>query len=213
MTCDEARLAAHAAGDLPPDEAERLDKHLLTCDRCWESIRKAERGRLLVHTLRTHAPAGTAERVKRALQHGGPRARSERRRPLLAAAGLALACAAALLVGVNHAESRRDPTIIAALVRLASAPHPDQPAELPALDQLVVTRQQLGDQVIILAASRRPFPMPVGARPAQAGAADPWVAHRGRFTLLCFSGAHPSLLVGAVPETDLLRLARTFGLS
>jgi anti-sigma factor RsiW len=213
MTCDDARLAAFAAGDLPPDEADWVDAHLLTCDRCWESVRQAERGRLLIQTLQTHAPTGTAERVKRALEHAGPRARPERRRPLLAAAALAVACAVALLVGVNRADSRRDPTVIAALVRLASAPHPDEPAKLPSLDQVVVTRQQLGDQVIILASSRRPFPMPVGARPAQAGEPDPWVARRGRFTLLCFSGAHPSLLVGAVGETELLGLARTLGLS
>ena len=213
MSCDDATLGGFVSGELTPTEAERLDAHLLSCDECWRAVHQDELGRRLARSLTEPAPAALAERVDAAVRDAARSAGRARRAPVVSAV-LAIACAAVVVATLSRGRAQPDPPSIATVVRLARA---SQPAEALVRQRtpagLAVTSERVDDRVVIMATERQPFPMPAGARPALPGTADPWVAQRGTVTLLCFNGAHPALLAGAVPAAALLALARTLNLS
>jgi anti-sigma factor RsiW len=211
MAHDDATLAAFVAGDLSAEETKRVDAHVLGCDECWEAIHQNLQGARLAQSLRVRAPTGLAERVEAAVSEASPPSREFRLRWI--AAALAVACVAVLVVAVGHRGNRPDPPAIAAIVRLAGAAQGDETSANQVLSgDVAISRERVSGRIVVLATGPRPFPMPVGAHPASAGAADPWIARRGQLTLLCFNGIHPALLVGPVPSSDLLAAARGLGL-
>lgn len=224
MKCDELTIAAFIAGELTAQDAERFDTHLLGCDPCWEAIQQARRGRALAVGLNAPAPPALAERVRAAIsEQPEPARRSTRRGVLVAGAGaIAAAIFAASLILTSHGGHRGDPAVIAALVSVAEsrgpaapvAPSPPgaRPYRQRVLSQVAVSRRLIDGQVVIVARSREPFPMPAGAHPAFAGTTQPWVVSRGSLTLVCFNGIHPTLLVGPVPVAGLVALAQAIGL-
>ncbi len=72
MTCQEldARVDEWLEGTLPPDEVERLEAHLATCERCHEATRKLRH--LLAHAAALARLRAEMDRTLKA--QGDPRA-------------------------------------------------------------------------------------------------------------------------------------------
>lgn len=82
MRCDERRVVAFLAGDLPSDEARDFDLHLLGCERCWASVQEDRAGRAALARIRQPAPEGLGDRVAMAVHLAAaeaPQAGSARR--------------------------------------------------------------------------------------------------------------------------------------
>lgn len=213
-------LATLLDGGTDDRERAELERHLLACDACWEAVRDDRRGRLAAEDLRETAPAALRDRVVLVTEACGPsrgRSRRPRRRiaPVAMCAGAALAAVGALSLGQqggSQARSGEKPTIVSVVTRLASSPtaHP-VPALLNETKQQasMSTTRSYGSSVVV-ARSPTPFAMPAGAVP-MTSATSPWVARRGRVTLVCFNVPHPILVASVIPPDRLIPLARQLG--
>jgi anti-sigma factor RsiW len=56
-------LGAYLTGELPPAERDALETHLLTCDRCWNEIDLARRGRALIQQTDEPVPPHLRENI------------------------------------------------------------------------------------------------------------------------------------------------------
>jgi len=156
MDSHDRLLAAFLAGDLDPADAQRLDEHLLQCERCWRAVREDRIGRQAAQELRQPTPPGLADRVAFAVEMAaaapaapqrqarpparapgrGPRGRRLRWR--LAGAGAAAVGLVVTLLVVMHPGGRQAdgvPAAVAAVARYAQVIPPagsDQHSESAA---------------------------------------------------------------------------------
>ena len=64
MTHDPERLAAEYLADMGQRPRRRFERHLLACERCWDEVMLARRGRELAETLAEPAPVGIREQSR-----------------------------------------------------------------------------------------------------------------------------------------------------
>ena len=226
----ERDAARFLGGALSPAEREAFSEHLLGCADCWREVDEARRGRLLVESTRTAAPAALRDRVRGLVESETLEGSPERsgaffpRRWLLAAG----AVAAALIVAVPAAVTLRPgfpPPLRQAVAdfsaqQLPGSQLPQQRA--PDLSQLNLQpvgagggtygglevdgyayRDPAGRRVAVYL-SDEAFPEAPNAR-RLSGEDGAWVAQRGDVVVLCARVPHALLVVGQ--DEQLVRSA------
>jgi hypothetical protein len=212
---DDATIGAYLAGELPPAQRDALERHLLTCDRCWTEVDAGRRGRALVEQAREPAPDRLRARVHAAVAAQRPRRRPRTR--VLVAAALTLITAVAVAVAVRTANPASQPPQITLAVagyqadRLPGSGIPAQAAPNLSALQLVETgagtghlagqpvtgyayRDQTGRR-ILLYLSDQPFPMPERADHPTGPDGAATVRHRG-VSVLCSRQPYQALVLG-----------------
>jgi anti-sigma factor RsiW len=217
MAHNEAAVVAYLTGELDAATTERLERHLVDCDRCWAAVAQDLTGRAAAESLRELAPPILRDRIRFAVQgEGGPVGRKARRRSRRAAVALLLilvAGAGAVPLGLGAAGNRThpsDPASVAAVVRLAGAGAGLEaaPGVRLTVDGQGISVTRLDDRgvPVLVARSDRPFPMAVAAT-AMFRDDSPWVASRGQLNLVCVNGPHPVLVAAHAPADQLINLA------
>jgi anti-sigma factor RsiW len=215
MTHDEAALVAYLWGELDPAAVERVERHLVDCDRCWAAVQADSRGRAAAESLRELAPPVLRDRLRFAMdaEKGPTRRRTSRRFGRAAVALVVILTAGALIAGVSRVGRHRppaDPPSVAAVVRLAGVGASLEAAltsRVIAGGQVIsVTAFDDGGTPVLVARSDQPFPMAVGASPMLRDD-SPWVANRGQLTLVCVNRPHPVLLAARLPADQLIGMA------
>jgi hypothetical protein len=241
MTCSEDALAAFLAGELTEDEERELDRHLITCEACWDVVQRDRYARQALAYLQEPAPAYLEERVRLAVHDAAPapvplprrvgglrhnragRQVADRRpRPFLAAA----AAAAAVVVGLVGwaawpGPTRQEPAQLAAVVAMMDRGGPGV-GQLRAGERMEVAHQSMTvkayrvhGQDLLVATSGHPFPVPAGSRPLP-GRSRTWTATSGRLSM--YGVNHPSgtpsmFVVAAMPVGRLPAVAAALHLS
>jgi anti-sigma factor RsiW len=238
VSCDEERLVAFLNGQLSDEDEHAFDEHLLTCDACWRAVREDRDGRRALDRLRQAAPPGLADRVRSSIRlaeapghrdaRPAGRDRGARRRGLPAVPGrprrLAVAAAAALaLLGgtlgwVLEHGTGSDPPQIARVVAMMSPGVADQPA-LRAGEQfdfagqsLTVRSYRVEGDIVLVATSATPFPVPSRSHMLAGSSPAAWMAAEGAFAMYGVnrpaSGGRASMfLVAAMPMAQLPQVA------
>lgn len=213
---DDTTVGGYLAGELPPEQRDAFEQHLLTCDRCWAEIDAGRRGRALAEQAREPTPRQLRDQVLAALAAQQPSRRRPRARILVAAAVAVVAVLTVAVVAIGTIGADAQPAQIAAAVagyrddRLPGSGIPERAGpDLTAL-RLVETgagagrlagqpvtgyayRDGAGRRLLIYL-SDRPFPMPDpvdGADPTGAALAT----HRG-VVVLCSRAPHTALVLG-----------------
>jgi hypothetical protein len=234
MTCAaEHQAALFLGGALSADARVDFGHHLLSCPDCWREVDEARRGRALVESARTAAPAALRDRVRglveaecATLQASAVRPPAARRWRVPVATAVAAACAVVAMVtvggGSGEPPSLRQAVADFAEERLPGDELPEQGA--PDLTQLRLRpvgagggayagldvdgfayRDDVGRRVVVYL-SDEPFPEAPGAEHL-AAADGPWIVHRGDVTVLCARFPHALLVVGR--DEQLVRDAAT----
>jgi hypothetical protein len=215
----ERNAAAYVTGTMTPEERERFEEHLLTCETCWREVSLDRQGRTLAESAREAAPAELREGVRAAVlaaasdRTASPTIVSHRR--LDRFRGLvAVAAVFALLVAGAFARSASPPsTVDAAMTAYTQsqieAHHEPMPA--PDLDTLGMARtgathMELGATDVEAFAYRtdtgarmtvfladQPFPMPPGATPTL----DGWDMSHDDMHLMTGDGSKPFLAISS----------------
>jgi anti-sigma factor RsiW len=213
------RAAAYVTGTMTPEERERFEAHLLTCETCWREVRLDRDGRRLAESVREAAPADLRESVRAAvLAAASDRVVSlptpTRRRPDRLRGLAAVAAVLALVVAGALARSASSPsTIDAAMTAFAqsqveahheSMPAPDLGAlgmartgatdmQLGAIDvEAFAYRTDAGSRMTVFLADA-PFPMPPGATPTL----DGWDMSHDDMHLMTGDGSKPFLAISS----------------
>ncbi len=215
MVHEDPRLAAYLDADLDPAEVEAVEAHLLDCDRCWQAVREARRGRALAEAMRELAPASLRDRVRMSVGAAPPPpVRSPRRRGRSAATVVAVVALVGGLVwasGGRGAPDQASVASVAAVVRAAGGRTPPS-AVLADGQEIALSRDSLDGQPVMVARSAAPFDMPPGGRHL-GGPDTPWVARRASMTVVCLSGPDNILVVADLPAGRLLAWAAARGTS
>jgi hypothetical protein len=220
---DASRLLS---GDMSVSERAAFREHLLSCVECWTEVEQARRGRALVESMRTAAPAALRDRVRglveaETLDAGRSATGTHARRrwlvpvglPVAAAAVAAVAVAGILLLGGGTTEppSLRQAVADFSAQQLPGSQLPDQRApDLSSLDLQPVGAgggSYAGLEVDGYAyrdpAGRRVVlylsdePFPEAPGARQlAGQDGPWIVQRGDVFVLCARLPHALLVVG-----------------
>jgi Putative zinc-finger len=228
---DEATIGAYLAGELPANETEAFEAHLLSCDRCWAEIHAGRRGRAIAQQAREPTPEQLRDRVlATVIAQQRPQGR---RRPatrilvtacIVLVAVVATAIVAIRAVGLDTGQ----PVQIAAAVtdyldqRLPGSGIPAQAGpDLSALHMVETgagTGQLAGQPVtgyvyrddtgrrLLIYLSDQPFPMPAQTDPVTDPASATITTHRG-VAVLCSRAPHTVLILGA--DQQLVRQAAT----
>lgn len=222
MSCPEDRVVAFLAGELTEAQGREFDLHLLGCESCWTAVQEDRQGRAALVRLREPTPAGLADRVAMTVnlagtaERGGQRGQRKPGRRF----GLALASAAAMVgliagtwLGLARPSSSEPPQLAMVLAdaRSMTASRPPGPgASLVAEHQHIGVRYyRVEDQPVLVATSRRDFPMPKHMHMAGSTSSD-WMATQGKLGIYCVNArpGHQSLLVvAAMPVEALPRVA------
>jgi len=187
--------AAYVTGTMTPDERDRFEAHLLTCETCWREVGLDREGRTLAESAREAAPAELRESVRAAvLAAASDRAVStstpiRRRRDRLRGLAAVAAVFALLIAGIVAHSASAPSTIDAAMTAYArsqiEAHHEPMPApdlgdlgmartgathmQLGAMDvEAFAYRTDAGSRMTLFVADQ-PFPMPSGATPTLGG--------------------------------------------
>lgn len=228
MTHDpEMAAATYLAHEIPPDELERFEMHLLECEACWREVQTARPGAAAAENARELAPSHLRDRIRRTAgdEPPTPGVRKPRWKMIGAAAAavVVLAVGAGAVVAVRQAG---DPSVIAAAVsgfdarRLPGAGTAQLPApDLSALRLVEVGagsgklagmtvdayayRDDAGRELMLYIGSET-FPMPRTAQPLD-GERGPWIATVNGVAVLCARHPHELLIVGA--DDALVRAA------
>lgn len=221
MGCSESRLAAFLAGELPPEEAEAVDVHLLTCEECWHAVREDRAGRAALELLVTPPPPGLAERVRLAVElEAAPSPASRRRRKSAMRRRLAALILAALVLvagtvsGIVVHGGDGDPAPVAALTaRAAAAPAPTGTAAgrgtWMALggERVLLRKFSVEGIPTLVAMATHPFPMPAASAVVAGSSRRAWMASRaGGIGLYCVNapaGQHSMLVAARMPAVQL----------
>lgn len=211
--------AAYVTGTMTPDERERFEAHLLTCETCWGEVRLDREGRALAESARETAPAELRESVRAAVLAAAPdRAASppiplRRRRDRLRVLAAVAAVFALLVAGIVAHSAFPPTTIDAAMTAYAQsqveAHHEPMPApDLGALGmaRIGATHMQIGAMDVEAFAYRtdagsrmtlfvadQPFPMPSGATPTLNG----WDMSHDEMHLMTGDGSNPFLAISS----------------
>jgi hypothetical protein len=237
MNHDPEQLAAAYLTTMRPRGRRRFEAHLLTCERCWQEVCLARRGRQLAETARELAPPQLREDIRAAVAAAAElppvSARSPRR--IVAVAVLAvvvLAGTAVLVPPWLHTRPAPDagapPAVITAAVasyragRLPGTTVPARPAPmLTPLDLELVgaARGQLGGVTVTMFAYSTPAgarliivrstrPFPEASQARELGGTEgAWTVRSSGVTIICARGAHAMLLLGS--DATLVRRAST----
>lgn len=237
MSCDEQRLVAFLNGQLSEADEHVFDEHLLTCEACWQAVRADRAARRALDRLRLPAPPGLADRVTSSIRLAGTpsdletrqtaanhlhrrvlRAMHGRPRPFVAAAAAALALLGGALGWVLQDRPASDPPQIARVAAMMAPGIADEPA-LQAGERFDVAGQTLtvrsyrveGD-IILVATSARPFPMPASSHMLSGSSPTAWMAAEG--PLAMYGVNQPAgrrgtsmFLVAAMPIAQLPQVA------
>ena len=208
MVHEDPRLADYLGSELNPADVEAVEAHLLDCDRCWQAVHEARRGRALAEAMRELAPASLRDRVRMTVEGAPPTLRAHRRRRRLGGRAATVVAALALLAGMFWASAGRggsDPASVAAVVRAAGSR--TAPSAVVADGQeIALSRDSLDDHPVTVARSAAPFDMPPGGRHL-GGPDTPWVARRASMTVVCLSGPDNVLIVADLPAERLIAWA------
>jgi anti-sigma factor RsiW len=238
VSCDEGRLVAFLNGQLSDEDEHAVDEHLLTCDACWRAVRDDRDGRRALDRLRQAAPTGLGERVAssirlaerpgdrdrqaadrdRRLGRRSLRAMSGRPRRLVAAAAAALALLGGTLAWMLHHPARTDPPQIARVVAMMSPEVANQPALRTgerfdfAGQALAVRSYQVEGDIVLVATSATPFPMPSSSHMLAGSSPAAWMAAEGPFAMYGLNRPAGSVrasmfLVAAMPMAQLPQVA------
>lgn len=213
---DDATIGGYLAGELPADEWDAFEEHLLTCDPCWNDVHAGRRGRILAGQAHEPVPDRLQERIHATIAEQRPVNRRPRLRPV-AAGALILATIAAAVVAARSAEPGGQPPQIALAVagyradRLPGTTIPAQTGpDLTALDLLEtgagtghlagqpVTGYAYRDRIgrrILLYLSEQPFPMPAHADHPTSPDGATIATHRG-VAVLCARHPYTTLILG-----------------
>ncbi|MEW2382613.1 zf-HC2 domain-containing protein [Micromonospora sp. NPDC047707] len=213
---DDATIGAYLAGELPADQRDAFEEHLLTCDRCWAEVDAGRRGRTLAMQAYEPAPARLLLRAHAAVT-AEPPARHRTRAWVLVAAVLTLVATLSVAAAVLVAVPDGQPAPIAAAVagyhdeQLPGSGIPLQAApDLSAL-RLAGTaagtgrlaghpvtgyayRDDTGRRLLIYL-SDEPFPMPARADHPNGPSGSGITHHRG-VVVLCSRSPHTVLVLG-----------------
>lgn len=215
----ERDAAAYVTGTMTPDERERFEAHLLTCETCWREVRLDREGRMLAESARETAPAELRESVRAAVLAAAPdravsppttlRRRHDRLRGLAAVAALLALVVAGTVAHRVSSPSTIDAAMTAYTQSQIEAHHEPMPApDLGTLgmDRTGATHMQLGAMDVEAFAYRtdagarmtlfvadEPFPMPPGATPTPVG----WDMSHDEMHLMTGDGSKPFLAISS----------------
>lgn len=219
----ERDAARFLGGAMSVEDRAAFSAHLLGCADCWAEVDEARRGRSLVESVRTAAPAALREHVRGLVEaeqldarREAPVVRRLRRRWLLPVGvpvGVAAALALILTLGGGTTEP---PPLRQAVADFSAQQLPgSQLPELRAPDLSKLDLQPVGagggsyaglevdgyayrdpaGRRVVLYLSDEPFPEAPGAQ-RLAGADGAWVVQRGDVVVLCARVPHALLVVG-----------------
>ena len=235
MSCDEGRLVAFLNGQLSDTEEHAFDEHLLICDECWQAVRDDRDGRRALDQLRQPAPDGLADRIAASIRLAGtpderearPGGRgplhrlhtvSGRPRRLVGATVVVMALVGGTLGWMLEHQAGSDPPQIARVVAMMSPSVAAQPA-LQAGERfdfagqaLTVRSYRVEGDIVLVATSATPFPMPSGSHMPTSSSPSAWMASEGRFAMYGMNQPagtdHESMfLVAAMPMAQLPQIA------
>ncbi|MEX2289158.1 MAG: hypothetical protein WD794_02375 [Mycobacteriales bacterium] len=220
---DPERDAARFLGAaMSVQERAEFSAHLLSCADCWSEVREARRGRTLVESTRTAAPASLRDHVRGLVESESldtsdmPSSPWSQRRWLAPLAVPVAAVAAVALIlslggGTSEPPSLRQAVADFSAKQLPGVQLPQQAA--PDLSQLDLQpvgagggryagldvdgyayRDPAGRRVVLYL-SDQPFPEAPGAQ-RLAGEDGPWIVQRGDVIVLCARLPHALLVVG-----------------
>ncbi len=235
MTCDERRVVAFVSGQLSEVDEQAFDDHLLTCGACWQAVHEDRLGRLAVERLRVSASPGLTDRVALAIRltkeppeqrgrradrrHIGrrhAREASHKTRRLAAAAVLAVAAFGAVLGWKLQDRPGVDPPQIARVAAMMSPGVADDAAlrggkQFDVGGQFLTVRSyKVGGEVVLVATSSRPFPIPASVHLLAGSSPEAWMATRGKLAMYGVnqpSGRASMFLVAAMPMAKLPQVA------
>ena len=222
----EQRAAAYLGAAMRPAARRRYEAHLLACERCWQEVSLAHRGRSLAEAAAEPAPAGIREDIRAAVaaRASSRPGRSLPRRGTVAVIACAGALAACLIALRPWRETPRDAASPAGALATALAsyrqdqlPGTSVPAQAaPDLSRLslhlagaaagrvggvavtvFVYRDAAGGRVTLYR-STRPFTEAAEAHELH-GREGAWTAQAGGVAILCGRGAHSLLILGPDP--------------
>ncbi len=126
----------------------------------------------------------------------------------MAAAGAVVAVIAAVIVGTRGSGEKPRASIVASVARLAAQPtsEPGVAAVAQPGQSASITMAREAGVAVVVARSQTAFSAPDQAVP-MTSADGPWLARRGRITLVCFDLPHPLLVAGPLPADQLVQLA------
>ncbi|MGI8685821.1 MAG: anti-sigma factor family protein [Acidimicrobiales bacterium] len=205
---EDRRLAAYLGSELGPADVEAVEAHLLHCDRCWQAVHEARRGRALAESMRELAPASLRDRVRMSVEAAPPALRTHRRRRRRARSAATVVAALALVGGMVWAGAGRggsDPESVTAVVQAAAERTPPS-AVVADGHEIALARDFLDGHPVTVARSAAPFDMPPGGRHLS-GPDTPWVARRASMTVVCLSGPDNVLVVADLPAERLIAWA------
>lgn len=218
MDCSESSLVEFLAGELPAEDVERVDAHLLTCEACWRAVQEDRAGRDALEFLRTPAPPGLADRLRLALEVESDVGEAKSRRGVrvrnrLVALALAVVVLAAGAGGaLASLLGSSDPAPVATLATMAGEPSsapstPGQGEWMRLGSQRVFLRAYRVDGVATyVATSTQPFSMPAASHVVVGSSARAWMATRGLVGLYCINapaGRRSLLIAAPMPAVEL----------
>ena len=213
--------AAYVTGTMAPEERDRFEAHLLTCETCWREVRLDREGRALAESARETAPAALRESVRAvvvaaASQPTGSAFAQRDRRGLLRGLAAVAAVFALVVAGTLARTAVQASVIDAAMVAYEQAQVEAHHEALPAPDlqplgvaPIGATHMQLGDMNVEAFAYRsvggsrltlfmadESFPIPPGATIATEG----WHLSHGDMRLMTGDGSKPFLAITSDPQ-------------
>ncbi|MFN2615043.1 MAG: hypothetical protein ABR552_09560 [Actinomycetota bacterium] len=207
----ERDAALYIGGAMRAPEAAAFEQHLMSCERCWEEVASARRGRASAESLRELAPQSLREDVRAAIAARADAAREHsvlssglRAIPVLACAISVVLVAAAVLVSRAPGQPAEVAAAIAGFRARALPASALPPGRAPDLSRigLALTGSASGDlgdlrvrafayddaarRPLVVYLADHPFPLPAGAwRPE--GSASEWRARYDEVEMLCVS--------------------------
>jgi anti-sigma factor RsiW len=220
-------------GDLSREDAQAFDEHLLECEQCWAAIQEDRAGRAALMSLKSPAPQGLADRVALAIEvadmpqpdstnpfeHRKDQIRNlmmtkDRRRDAVLVAVVAIIVVVGGVLGFARVNSpaSRDPAQVAAVVTMAEATSSSTASAIPTV-HLVLAGQAVNvrsvryhGQMVTVATSSRPFPMPPLSHVLAGSSHDAWMATHGVLAEYCVNssdGKSSMLVVAKMPAAEL----------
>ncbi len=211
MSCDEGRLVAFLNGRLSEEDEHAFDEHLLTCEACWQAVRADREGRQALDELRVPAPPGLGDRVTSSIRLAGIppdfetrragrhrlhrlhrrrlRAAHGRPRRVVAAAMVVVLLGGGVLGWVLQDRPASDPPQIARVVAMMAPAVADEPAlqageRFDFAGQAVTVRSyRVEGDIVLVATSARPFPMPATSHVLSGSSPAAWMAAEGRLAM------------------------------
>lgn len=236
MRCPEERVLSFLDGDLSQEQAQAFDEHLLECERCWAAIREDRAGRMALMSLRAPAPEWLADRVALTLEVAGvstedaPKGRGRRgptrpgtrdgnrlRGRVVGSAAIVITLVGCVLgFTLIRSSAVHDPAQVTAVIALAEADSTSSSRVSPTVhlmvegQAVVVSSVRYHGQMVTVATSSRPFPMPPLSHVLTGSSHGAWMATHGVLAEYCVNksvGKSSMLVVAKMPAAELPEIA------